>query len=86
LPPDLATHAAALQDRLVAELDAVMTTAWAVARNRAERLASEVEAAPALSNGMENCQPACGQRGAKSVTPSKARIPLLTTSWRAATT
>src|ERR1700744_2579429 len=39
LPPDLATHAAALRDRLVAEFDAVMATAWAVAQNRAaERL------------------------------------------------
>jgi hypothetical protein len=43
LPLDLATHAAALRDRLTAEFDAVMAAAWAVAQNRAaERLGSEV--------------------------------------------
>ena len=57
LPPDLATHAAALRDRLAAEFDTVMATAWAVAQNRAaERLGSEVEAARAAAKAAEQAQ------------------------------
>jgi hypothetical protein len=57
LPLDLATHAAALRDRLAAEFDAVMATAWAVAQNRAaERLGSEVEAARAAARTAEQAQ------------------------------
>lgn len=57
LPPDLATQAATLRDRLTAEFDAAIATAWLAAERRAaERLGGEVETARAAAEAARQAQ------------------------------